>query len=133
MRKLLAATLAGATIAGGLAVAGTANAQYYDRYGYYHAAPTYVDPYRAPVDPYAYRAPVDPYAYGSTTYGTSNALSVLGSVLGLDTGYMNRVPVDRYGPDPNGMIAPDGHRIKCKLRSSYDSYYGRSMTRRECW
>jgi hypothetical protein len=128
MRKLLAATLAGATVAGGVMIAGTASAQYYDRYGYYHPAPAYADPY--------YRAaPVNPYYYGDryvAPSGAANALSVLGSVLGLDTGYMNRVPVDRYGPDPNGMIAPDGHRIKCKLKSRYDSYYRGYVTRREC-
>jgi len=124
MRKLLYAALAGATVAGGLGLAGVANAQYYDRYGYWHPAPTY-DAYRP--------APVNPYdnSYGYRTAPT-DALSVLGSVLGLNDPYTSRVPSDRYGPDPNGMIAPDGHRIKCKLRSRYDSYYGAYVTRREC-
>jgi hypothetical protein len=31
------------------------------------------------------------------------------------------------------MIAPDGHRIKCKLRSGYDERYGRYRTFRMCW
>ncbi len=124
MRKLLAATLAGATVAGGVMIAGTASAQYYDRYGYYHPAPAYVDPYYRPL-------PAVPYDYGSNSTAALG-LSVLGSVLGLDSGYMARVPVDRYGPDPNGMIAPDGHRIKCKLKSRYDRYYRGYVTRREC-
>ena len=123
MRKLLYAALAGATVAGGLTIATTANAQYYDRYGYWHPAPTY-DPYVAPVNPY-------PYSYTYRTAPT-DALSVLGSVLGLNEPYTSGVPVDRYGPDPNGMIAADGHRIKCKLRNRYDSYYGAYVTRREC-
>jgi len=42
------------------------------------------------------------------------------------------VPHDRFGADPNGMIAADGHRIKCKLQDDYDGY-GRYMTRRVCW
>lgn len=134
MRKLLSATVAAVAVAGGaLAVAQAAQAQpygyypapaptagYYDRYGYYHP----------PVYP-AY--PAYPRSYGSDT-GLSAGLAVLGSVLGLDAGVgaYGNVPVDRYGPDPNGYIAADGHRIKCKLRSSYDSY-GRYMTRRVCW
>jgi hypothetical protein len=41
--------------------------------------------------------------------------------------------VDRYGPDPNGMIGPDGRRIKCKIKRTYDRYYGGYVSRRECW
>lgn len=125
MRTLICAGLAGAMIAG-VAGIGSAEAQrYYDprydrpAYGY--------DPY------YGYRAPA-PYGYGPQS-GTASALSVLGSVLGLNYGssFYSGVPVDRYGPDPNGMIGPDGRRIKCKLRRSYDRYYGSTITRRECW
>lgn len=43
------------------------------------------------------------------------------------------VPHDEYGPDPNGMTAPDGRRIKCKLASRYDEAARRYRTRRECW
>lgn len=131
MRKLLNATIAAAMAVGGaLAVGQAAQAQpygyyapapapgYYDRDGYWH--PTYAPP-----------AP--PPAYYGTDGGLSAGLAVLGSALGLNAGYGANVPVDRYGPDPNGMIAADGHRIKCKLRSNYDSYYGRYMTRRECY
>ena len=42
------------------------------------------------------------------------------------------VPVDRFGPDPNGMIARDGHVIKCKLQDRYDSYLDHYVTRRVC-
>jgi hypothetical protein len=128
MRKLTTAALAGVALAGGATIAGEAAAQYY-----YPAPPAYYDRY----DPY-YRAPAPAYApryYDDRRSGSSLLGSVLGSVLGLnyDQGFYSRVPVDRYGPDPNGMIGPDGRRIKCKLRRSYDRYYGGYMTRRECW
>jgi hypothetical protein len=135
MRKLLAAALAGATVAGGLAVAGAANAQYYrpyypPAYGY-QAYPGYP---ASPAYPYDNRD-YDNRSYYGNRSGAANALSILGSVLGLNysSSFYSRVPVDQYGPDPNGMIGPDGRRIKCKLRRSYDSYYGGYMTRRECW
>jgi hypothetical protein len=40
---------------------------------------------------------------------------------------------DQYGPDPNGTIAPDGHRIKCKLVNEWNGYYGEYLRRRACW
>ena len=40
---------------------------------------------------------------------------------------MRGVPFDRYGPDPNGMIAPDGHRIKCKLQDDYGYRYATGL------
>ena len=40
---------------------------------------------------------------------------------------------DEYGPDPNGLRAPDGHRIKCKLRDQWDDYLGQYVRRRVCW
>lgn len=43
------------------------------------------------------------------------------------------IPHDDYGPNPNGMVGPDGRRIECKLTDRYDSYYGRYVRRRECW
>ena len=52
-----------------------------------------------------------------------------------DEGYRaprGEVPVDRYGPDPNGMISRDGHVIKCKLQDRYDDYLDRYVTRRVC-
>ncbi len=48
-----------------------------------------------------------------------------------DEGYA-AVPVDRFGPDPNGMIAADGHRIKCKLQDDYSYRLGRYLTHRVC-
>jgi hypothetical protein len=42
------------------------------------------------------------------------------------------MPYDRFGPDPNGMIAADGHRIKCKLEDTYSYRFDRYMTRRVC-
>jgi hypothetical protein len=40
---------------------------------------------------------------------------------------------DQYGPDPNGTRAPDGHRLKCKLVTQWDDYYGQYVRRRACW
>ena len=132
MRKLTFAALAGATIAGGAMMASQAAAQYY-----YPAPPaTYYDRY----DPYYRAAPGYPAPryyndrYNDRRSSSSLLGAVLGSVLGLnyDQSFYSRVPVDQYGPDPNGMIGPDGRRIKCKLRRSYDRYYGATI-RRECW
>lgn len=115
MRKLTLAALAGATVAGG-ALAGCASDPYYD---YASRDPYYDRGYHGPV-----------YAPGYAYSDSSVALSVLGSLIGDP--YVSRVPVDRYGPNPHGMIAPDGHRITCRLRTSYDSYYGGRITRRVC-
>ena len=132
MRKLLTAALAGATVAGGAMIA-QAQAQPY----YYGAPPSYGYSYSPYSNGYAY----DPYRYNGYNNGyyggsgANTALGVLGSVLGLNyaPNFYSGVPVDRYGPDPNGMIGPDGRRIKCKLRRTYDRYYGGSVLRRECW
>jgi hypothetical protein len=126
MRKLITAALAGATVAGGVAITQSAAAQPY----YYGPPPAYSDPYR-----YSYPDRYYPY---DNRYGSSSSAgilgSVLGSVLGLNYGssFYSRVPVDQYGPDPNGMIGPDGRRIKCKLRRNYDRYYGGYVVQREC-
>jgi hypothetical protein len=42
------------------------------------------------------------------------------------------VPYDRFGPDPNGLIARDGHRIKCKLTDDWSYRLDRYVTRRVC-
>lgn len=154
MRKTMSAAVASLAVIGGVsAIAGAAQAQtrYYDPYtGRYY----YSQPYGQPANPYYYSQPygyTQPYGYAQpygqpygysqpySSYGSNSGLSaglaVLGSVLGLNTGgygYGSNVPVDQYGPDPNGMIAPDGHKIKCKLRRSYDNYYRGYVTRREC-
>ncbi|HZZ69200.1 MAG TPA: hypothetical protein VFE18_13590 [Phenylobacterium sp.] len=123
MRKLLLIGVAGATLLGAAAIGQAASAQAYVVYptpapavepGYRYDAygrPYYDDGYRAP-DVYVGEA---------------------GSAIGpaLVEGYAS-VPYDRYGPDPNGMVAPDGHRIKCKLDDTYDGRLDRYITRRVC-
>jgi len=129
MRKMMGAALIGLTVAGGAVIAGTASAQ---PHGYYYApAPGYYDNgyYRSSPPPYDYNGYYGNGYYNNNPAGVAGAL--IGSLLGGP--YPAGVPVDRYGPDPNGMIAPDGHRIKCKLRSGYDGRYGRYHTYRECW
>ena len=121
MRKLLLAGLAGATLLGGAAVVQTASAQPYVVY----------PPARVVEPGYRYDAYGRPYyddGYRGPAY-VPEAGSVLGPALA--EGYAS-VPYDRYGPDPNGMIAPDGHRIKCKLNDTYDSRLDRYVTRRLC-
>jgi len=126
MRKMLGAALLGLTVAGGAVMASSVQAQ---PYGYYAPAPGYYDHgyYVAP----APAAPV--YVAPGTVYAdpSAAAAAAIGAAVGAYA-YQPGVPVDRYGPDPNGMIAPDGHRIKCKLRDDYD-YRGRFYTHRECW
>lgn len=126
MRKMLGAALLGLTVAGGAVMASSVQAQ---PYGYYAPAPGYYDHgyYVAP-------APVAPvYVAPGTVYAdpAAAAAAAIGAAVGAYA-YQPGVPVDRYGPDPNGMIAPDGHRIKCKLRDDYD-YRGRFYRHRECW
>ena len=126
MRKMLSTAVIGLTALGGAVIAGGAQAQpygyyytpptgYYDN-GYYHSAPTYNGYYTAPA------------------YGYNDPAAVAGALIGsvIAPTYGSAVPVDRFGPDPNGMIAPDGHRIKCKLRTGYDTY-GRYRRFRECF
>jgi len=121
MRKLILAAVAGGTLLGGAAIAQTAAAQAYVVYPPARVVePGYrFDAYGRPYYDDGYRAP----AY----------VGEAGSVLGpaLVEGYA-RVPYDRYGPDPNGMIAPDGHKIKCKLTDDYDYRLDRYLTRRVC-
>ena len=122
MRKLLLAAAAGATALGGAAIAGAVQAQAY----YVAPAPAYVPAQPAyHYDAYGrlvYDPPVvDPYVTGAAVIGPPIARA------------MGAVPFDEYGPDPNGMIAADGHRIKCKLRDDYDGRFDRYMTRRVCY
>jgi hypothetical protein len=129
MRKMLGASVIGLTALGGAVIAGGAQAQ---PYGYYAPAPSgyydngYYRPAPAPYYNRGYYAP--PPAYND---GAGLAGALIGSLVGPS--YAGNVPVDRYGPDPNGMIAPDGHRIKCKLTSGYDGRWGGSRTHRECY
>jgi hypothetical protein len=132
MRKMLTAA-AGLAVAGGaIALAGAAQAQPTGLYvgdGYY--AYRY-DPPRA----YGYDGRYLPYGHYYDGDSSYNSVAVLaGALLGatLPADILRHAPADQYGPDPNGMIAGDGHRIKCKLQTRYDGYYGRYRTRRECW
>lgn len=130
MRKTLGAAIAGLTlVAGGAMIAGSASAQPY--YGYYYNPPPTTYYYTPPVNPYVAPAP----AYATPYYSAPGlAGAVIGTILGADSfATVPGVPVDRFGPDPNGMLAADGHRIKCKLRSGYDDDGDAYMTRRVCW
>jgi hypothetical protein len=123
MRKLLLAGVAGATLLGGAAIAQTVSAQ---PYVVYPAPTTVVEPgYRYD----AYGRPYYDDGYRAPGAYVDEAGSVLGPAIVEAYG---GVPYDRYGPDPNGMIAPDGHRIKCKLGDTYDSRLDRYVTRRVC-
>jgi hypothetical protein len=51
----------------------------------------------------------------------------------LRAGYGPGVRLDAYGPNPNGMIAPDGHQVRCRLSSHFDIWKGHTETQRECW
>ena len=112
MRKLLVAAAAGASVLGGAMIAQTVQAQ-----PYYAPAPAYVAP------AYHYDR------WGRLVYDAPRAYVppvVEGALIGpaLADAY-GEVPFDRYGPDPNGMIARDGHRIKCKLTDEYSYRMGR--------
>src|SRR5262245_23155975 len=116
MRKLLSAAIASACLASGAFLAHSATAQ---PYGYYSPPPyydAYRDRYYRPYVPYTPYAPGYAYGYDGSATALGLGLSALGALLGSDLG---GVPVDRYGPDPNGMIALDGHRIKCKIRDRW--------------
>lgn len=126
-------------LAAGLAMMGAAaQAQPYG----FHPSPWSAD-YAYRYDPpraYGYDGRYTPYSYGNGydgyNGGDASAAAGLGGVLlgaAMTPDILGRAPYDRFGPDPNGMVGPDGRAIKCKLTNRYDSYYGRHMTRRECW
>lgn len=122
MRKLLLTALGAATALGGASAAPALHAQPYVVY----------PPTAAVVEPgYRYDADGRPYyddGYRAPGYIPEGA-AVLGPVL-ADS--YSRVPYDRYGPDPNGLFAADGHRIKCKLEDDYNYRVDRYVTRRVC-
>jgi hypothetical protein len=117
MRTLTLAALAGLTLAGG-ALAGCAT--YDDDYAWNTRDAYYAQGYYGPV----YHPG---YVYDSSSIGAS----VLGSLFGGAYDYAT-VPADQFGPNPDGLIAADGHRIRCDLRTRYDSYYNARVTRRYC-
>lgn len=121
MRKVTMTALAGLMLAGGV-VAGCASDPYYNDYAWNRTEPYYDN---------AYYGPVYHPGYVYDRSGSSVAASVLGSLLGGSYDYA-AVPVDQFGPNPSGMIAPDGHRIRCTLRTRYDNVYNARVTRREC-
>jgi hypothetical protein len=127
MRKLLVAAAAGASVLGGAMIAQPLQAQ---PYGYYRPAPPY---YAYHYDSYGRRYFEDADGRHYTDDRPYDAPAIAGSVLGpaFAEGYAD-VPYDRYGPDPNGMIARDGHRIKCKLQDVFDDRYGGYLRRRVC-
>lgn len=136
MRKMLSALVAGLAVAGGAgAIAGAAAAQ---PYGYY-TGPGYYGYRYVPPRAYGEDGAYTPYSYynGYGVYGNSyyGGAGVAGALLGVAIApeLLGHAPYDQYGPDPNGMIAPDGHRIKCKLRNIYDGAYRGYVMRRECW
>jgi hypothetical protein len=92
---------------------------------------------------YAYRY-VPPIAYGASGDYTPNTYYTGYDAYNDQDGYYVVMPDaamaeaaleharrDAYGPDPNGVLAPDGHRIKCKLVT--DDRYGWPMKHRVCW
>jgi hypothetical protein len=123
MRKVLLTALGAATVLGAGGVAPALHAQPYVVY----------PPAAALVEPgYRYDADGRPYyddGYRAPGYHAPEGAAVLGPAL-ADS--YSRVPYDRYGPDPNGLFASDGHRIKCKLEDTYDDRVDRYMTRRVC-
>ena len=117
-------SMAGALV---LALASTAQAQ---PSGYYPGrGADYAYRYEPP-KAYGYDGRYTPYSYGDG-YDGFNGRTLPGAALSPDV--LSQAPQDRFGPDPNGMVRPDGAVIKCKLVNRYDSDYGRYMTRRECW
>ena len=113
MHKLLLAAAAGTCLLGGAIVAQTAQAQ---PYGY-----AYV-----PAPAYHYDG------YGRLVY--DSPYGVAGAVIGAPIARAyGAVPYDQFGPDPNGMIAADGHRIKCKLTDNWDDRFDRYVTHRVCY
>ena len=130
MRKMLIAAAASLAVAGAAtALTGAAQAQ---PYGYYTPGGGYAYRYDPPRT-YGYDGRYNGY-YGNDDYGSSDAAiasALLGATIAPDV--LGHAPYDQYGPDPNGMVAPDGHLIKCKLVNSYDGDYGGYRTRRQCW
>jgi hypothetical protein len=131
MRKLQNAVVACVAIAAGAGAVGTAAqaqpAGYYVSPGYY--AYRY-DPPQA-YDAYGRHVPDGYYLNGYDYSGAGLGPTLTGVVA--TPGGLAHMPADQYGPDPNGLAAPDGHVIKCKLTDEWSASYGRWIRRRECW
>jgi len=72
------------------------------------------EPYYGDDGRYQRSYPDTPYPYGAVPYVRGHPA------------------YDQYGPDPNGLRAPDGHRLKCKVKKGWDDYYGERIKHREC-
>ena len=134
MRKMLSALAAALAVAGGAAaIAGAAQAQ---PYGYYDNSGDYAYRYAPPREydgsgrykPYSYYNGYDGYDYAPTTPEASAAIGAA-----MATAALGHTPYDQYGADPNGVVAPDGHQIKCKLVDEWNDYADRYVKRRVCW
>ncbi len=110
MKTIIAASLAAATLAGGLAVAGEASAQRYGYgpgYGYGHDR--------------GYRDRDDRRDYRRNDDGAAIALGVLAGAALLSNGRAYAGPgYGYYGPPPR-YYQPR----RCWIRSYWDPYYGR--------
>jgi hypothetical protein len=129
----------GALAAGlALAAAGAALAQPYGYYpdssadyAYRYAPPRAYD-YDGRYTPYAYSNGYDGYnGYGDDALPSPAGGVLLGALLAPEV--LGHAPFDEYGADPNGMVAADGHRIKCKLADAWDGYRNAYVRRRQCW
>lgn len=134
MRKMLSALVAGLAVAGGAtAIAGAAQAQ---PYGYYDNSGDYAYRYAPPREydgsgryvPYSYYNGYDGYSYAPATGEASAAIGTAMAAAAL-----GHTPYDEYGADPNGVVAPDGHQIKCKLVDDWNDYANRYVKHRVCW
>lgn len=45
---------------------------------------------------------------------------------------LGAIPTDVFGPNPDGMIGPDGRRIDCQLVGRWSAVWGRYVGQREC-
>jgi hypothetical protein len=134
MRKLPRALAVSLAAAGAAAIAGAGQAQPYGDYtghgadyAYRYAPPQQYDGSGRYL-PYSYYNGYDGYNYAPTTPEASAAVGAAMAAAAL-----GHAPYDRYGPDPNGVVAPDGHQIKCKLVSDWNDYYSRYVKHRVCW
>jgi hypothetical protein len=139
MPSALGALVAGLAVAGGAtAITGGAQAQ---PYGYYpNRSADYGYRYEPP-RAYDNQGRYTPYSYynGYEGYGGGAGYAAIAAPGGALPGavaasqVLSHAHYDRYGPDPNGLPATDGHRIKCKLVASWDSRRNAYRRQRECW
>lgn len=45
---------------------------------------------------------------------------------------LGAIPTDAYGPNPDGMVGPDGRRIQCRIVGRWQAAWGRTVGQREC-